>query len=295
MQNQARDGTKLAEFEAALPDLRPQLHRYAARMTGSVIDGEDVVQETLLKASGALSEGLGVANLRAWLFSIAHNTALNFLRSRKSDFKMKQRAKRMLTASDGAPPAPAVGGNLRPLMILTPRQRSALILREVFGYSASEVAGLTGTSVEAVKSALHRARQRLKSRAENKPDAALPQLSGAERQDLAHYVDCFNAHDFDRLRNLLASRVHLELVSMDERVGKDAVGGYFTNYNRQDDWLLAPGMVESRPCILVFDRNDPTGPPNYFILIRFENGQVHDIRDFRYARYVMADAVWRRL
>src|ERR1043166_2329079 len=69
-----------AEFEALIVELRPELHRYASRMTGSVIDGEDVVQEALAKAYSSLSSLAVDSNLRGWLFRITHNKAINFLR-----------------------------------------------------------------------------------------------------------------------------------------------------------------------------------------------------------------------
>src|ERR1044072_5812289 len=69
-----------AEFERLLAELRPRLHRYCARMTGSVIDGEDVLQETLIKAIEAFPHTGPLANAAGWLFRIAHNTALAFLR-----------------------------------------------------------------------------------------------------------------------------------------------------------------------------------------------------------------------
>src|SRR5258708_4026226 len=72
--------TERAAFERLLGELRPKLHRYCARMTGSVIDGEDVVQEAVLKAIEALDEAGALANPEGWLFRIAHNAALDFLR-----------------------------------------------------------------------------------------------------------------------------------------------------------------------------------------------------------------------
>src|SRR3954463_10070105 len=60
--------------------IRPDLHRYCARLTGSVIDGEDIVQETLAKAYYQLSSTLGMPDLRPWLFRVAHNAAMDFLR-----------------------------------------------------------------------------------------------------------------------------------------------------------------------------------------------------------------------
>src|ERR1700694_1961811 len=74
--------TEREAFERLLAELRPKLHRYCARMTGSVIDGEDVVQEALVKALEALPEAGSMAYPEGWLFRIAHNAALDFLRRR---------------------------------------------------------------------------------------------------------------------------------------------------------------------------------------------------------------------
>jgi RNA polymerase sigma factor (sigma-70 family) len=70
------------EFEDRLTSLRPRLHRYCARMTGSTVDGEDVLQDTLVKALSARAKGAAVDNLEGWLFRIAHNMSLDLLRRR---------------------------------------------------------------------------------------------------------------------------------------------------------------------------------------------------------------------
>src|SRR3954467_13163464 len=70
------------DIAALLVALRPKLHRYCARMTGSVIDGEDVLQDALIKAVEAFAAASPIANPEGWLFKIAHNTALDFLRRR---------------------------------------------------------------------------------------------------------------------------------------------------------------------------------------------------------------------
>ena len=281
----------LAELTEALPALRPELHRYCSRMTGSVIDGEDVLQETLLSACRALQSGTDVRELRPWLFRIAHNTALNLLRSKGRDRALREAAAREIREPFEVSMPDTVTDSLRSFLRLTPRQRSAVILRDVLGYSASEVADLTGSSVEAVKSTLHRGRVVL---AEANDDNDAP-LSPDDHRKLADYAACFNAHEFDRLRDLLAAEVRLELVARERRLGKAEVGDYFGNYSRRDDWLMAPGRVERRPAILAFDRNDPEGDPVYFILLDYDGSEVSAIRDFRYARYAMADAAWERL
>jgi RNA polymerase sigma-70 factor (ECF subfamily) len=93
-----------AELAALAVALRPKLHRYCARMTGSRIDGEDVVQDALLKAFAALAKVGSTSNPEAWLFRIAHNASLDFLRRRArgagvgSDDELQG-----LAATDGVP------------------------------------------------------------------------------------------------------------------------------------------------------------------------------------------------
>ena len=70
------------EFDDLMRAVRPRLHRFCARMTGSTIDGEDVLQDTMLKAFSARERGDDVTNFEPWLFRIAHNTSLDLLRSR---------------------------------------------------------------------------------------------------------------------------------------------------------------------------------------------------------------------
>src|ERR1700716_533662 len=71
-----------ADLDRLLAELRPKLHRYCARMVGSVIDGEDVVQDALIKAVESFSASTPIGNPEGWLFRIAHHTALDFLRRR---------------------------------------------------------------------------------------------------------------------------------------------------------------------------------------------------------------------
>src|SRR5689334_2011826 len=77
-----RPPTDPADFEALVQDIRPELHRYCARMIGSVVDAEDIVQDTLVKAYAALPT-TAVVNMRGWLFRIAHNIAIDYLRRAK--------------------------------------------------------------------------------------------------------------------------------------------------------------------------------------------------------------------
>ncbi|WP_419905357.1 sigma-70 family RNA polymerase sigma factor [Kiloniella sp.] len=295
----------MAGFEEALPALRPELHRYCARMTGSVIDGEDILQEALIKAMQALTSGAQVEHLRAWLFRIAHTTALNHFRAEKGELAMKENILPLAESQQNAllqqaPTHNDTADNLRPFLALPPRQRSSVILRDVLGYSAKEVAECTDSTIASVKSALHRGRSQLKEAAltassQEETEMLSGKLSGEDQEKLSLYAKFFNAHDFDSLRDMLSEEVKLDLVNMVKQEGKAKVSGYYGNYSKASDWLMAPGLVESQPALLVFDRDDASQPPLYFILIDFTSEGLISIRDFRYARYAIEDARWQRM
>src|SRR5579859_4547619 len=115
-------------------------------------------------------------------------------------------------------------------MRLPVAQRSSVILMDVLGYSLEEIAGVTDTSIAAIKAALHRGRARLRELAQEPDDRPAPALSEQQRSLLAAYVERFNARDFDAVRDMLADEVRLELVNKVRRQGRSAVAGYFHNY-----------------------------------------------------------------
>src|SRR5258708_21020635 len=82
MESLSNASAAIATIDDGLAEMRPMLHRYCARMTGSVIDGEDVLQDALIKAVESLASAGEIGNSRGWLFRIAQNTALDFLRRR---------------------------------------------------------------------------------------------------------------------------------------------------------------------------------------------------------------------
>src|SRR5262245_34733119 len=146
-------------FMDLVAEVRPELHRYCARMTGSVFDGEDVVQDTLAKAYFALGQMEEAPPLRPWLFRIAHNTAMDFLRryEHKNVDVVAEVPDTTDTDERGADPA-LVETALAMFASLPPLQRSALALKDVLGHSLEEVAATMETTVAAVKAALFRAR-----------------------------------------------------------------------------------------------------------------------------------------
>jgi RNA polymerase sigma-70 factor (ECF subfamily) len=275
-------------LERLLVELRPKLHRYCARMTGSVIDGEDVLQEALLKALQALPEVGSIERPESWLLRIAHNTAMDFLR-RRARMHISQIDEDLdaLAAPETLEARLAAAASLETFMRLPVSQRSTVILMDVLGYSLQEITLINDASLPAVKSALHRGRTRLRELAGEPQDMSPPDLPDADRSLLAIYIDKFNARDFDAVRDLLAAEVRLELVNHVRRSGAAEVGNYFGNYDRKRDWQLLPGMVDGRCAALVCDPQDSSGTPLYFVVLRWSGGRIVEIRDFRYARYVM--------
>jgi RNA polymerase sigma-70 factor (ECF subfamily) len=277
-------------LDRLLVELRPKLHRYAARMTGSVIDGEDVVQEALAKAIEASPEP--VANPEGWLFRIAHNAALDFLRrrARRNAAHSDEDPDMIIDPTASADTREIAAASLKTFMRLPAQQRSSVILKDVLGYSLEEIGGVTESSLAAVKASLNRGRIRLRELAAEPEDIPVPMLAERERSLLAGYIDRFNARDFDAIRDMLAEEVRLDLVARTQLKGKSEVSTYIGNYSQNRDWHLALGFVDGRAAVLVRKPDEPSAAPSYFVLLQWSDGAVTGIRDFRYARYAMESA-----
>ncbi len=279
---------RLAGLLAQADELRPELHRYCARLMGSVIDGEDVVQDTLARALVALQD-LELKDpeqtppLRPWLFRIAHNRALDLLRIDAA-----------LDIADPAIPDPvemlmrqeAVKTAVSRFAELPTLQRSVVILKDVLDEQLIEIAALLGLTVDAVKGHLARGRARLRQiNAQAGPLADARPASAA----VARYVALFNQRDWDSLRALLADDVKLHQSTYPLRVGCADVGMFFTIYDKFDGVWLAPAWLEGREVIAVFkDRADPK--PSYMMWLEWRDDRISFIHDYRYVRYVVADA-----
>jgi len=292
--NSAQDSAA-AQFDALLVALRPSLHRYCARMVGSAIDGEDVLQDALIKAVESFPGAEPIQNPQGWLFRIAHNAALDFLRRRQRQEALRsvEEADMIADRIDEVTRRQIAATSLRTFMRLPVAQRSSVILADVLDCSLEEVAEAMDFTLPAVKAALHRGRVRLRALAAEPDDAPHPKLSEADRVRLSAYVAHFNAHDFDAIRAMIADDVRLELVNKTRLRGKAEVSRYFGNYAKAADWRLVVGSVEGRPAILVFDPNAPDRGPTYFILLGWAADKVATIRDFRHASYVAEGIAYR--
>ena len=285
------------DFDRLLGELRPKLHRYCARMTGSVVDGEDIVQDALLNAFAARAKTGDIANVEAWLFRIAHNAALDFLRRRARHQATQSLEEHEMIAAPVSlvQDREIAAASLRTFMRLPPPQRSAVILKDVLGHSLEEICDVIGASGPSAKSALQRGRARLREFAGEKEEAPEPTLAGADRSRLAMYVERFNARDFDAVRLMLADDVQLDLVNRLRAKGRDQVGEYLHRYALAEQWRFEAGLVDGRPAMLVFDRHDRSQWPAYFVVLVFAEESVIGIHDFLFARYARDGADLRAL
>ena len=280
------------EFEDRLKALRPRLHRYCARMTGSAVNGEDVLQDALVKALHARAQGAEVENFEGWLFRIAHNSSLDFLRHRSRNTVVA------LTDDIEAAPMPEaeiVAIGFQTFLRLPELQRCAVILKDVLGHSVEEIASIAECSPIAAKSALQRGRATLQRFAQAPEDTRLPLMSDSDRRKMTAYVQLFRSGDFDTIRDMLADDVKLELVNRLQLDGRDKVGPYFTRYAEVTKWRFALGAVEGRPAMLVYDSTGPMEIPAHFVLIDWSESRIIEIRDFLFAPYVLDGMDWVRL
>src|SRR5579859_2086800 len=278
----------LTEFETLIKAIRPELHRYVAHMIGSAIEAEDIVQDTCVKAYDSLTSLNPQSNVRGWLFRVAHNKAMDYLRRLTNqeielldDYPMIAEPDQPLEEEELTMLALSV------FLQLAPRQRSCVIFKDVMGYSLVEISELLNATVPEIKAALHRGRARLR---ELSPTVGVnpPHLDDYERALLARYVDRFNARDFDALRTMLTDDVQLDIVGQVKKTGASEISArYFYNYNQRQDWRLAVGRIEDRLAVLVYDPAQQSSPPAYFMLLTWKESQVSSIRDYRFARYVM--------
>jgi RNA polymerase sigma-70 factor (ECF subfamily) len=260
-------------------------------MTGSVFDGEDVVQEALMHAFRVLRSETEIVDLERWIFKIAHNAAIDFLRKRARESPLAEYDPETLALTDDENDhIETVPMSMRMLMRLPANQRAAVLLKDVLGYRLQDVTSILEMSLPAVKTALHRGRSQLRDLAQRdiKPTWA-PKMSPAQRALFERYVDLFNAHDFEAIRETLAEEVRLDLVGVERREGKLNVGHYFENYSKRSYWRLRVGTLEGRYVVMVHSA-EVGSPALYFVELEWEGDKVRSIRDFGHARYALANA-----
>src|SRR5262245_28718080 len=279
-------------FRALTAPYRRELAVHCYRMLGSFQDAEDALQETLLSAWQALSGFEGRASLRTWLYRIATTRCLNARRS-----AMRRRAKEW-NVPGVDPPEPTRLGEvvwLEPypdslledptglltgpearyeqcesislafvtaLQVLPPRQVAVVILRDVLGFHASEVADMLDSTVESVNSALKRARASLQRRQLATADRDPAPLPGSPSEDavVAKFVEAYESADLDGLVALLTDDVFISMPPMPfEYEGRDAVGRFFASiFGSGRRFDLVPTRANGQPAVGAYLRT-PSG------------------------------------
>jgi RNA polymerase sigma-70 factor, ECF subfamily len=232
------DGGSDGEFSAHAEPYRRELLAHCYRMTGSLHDAEDLVQDTFLRAWKAYDRFEGKSSMRTWLHRIATNTCLTALEGRQrrplpsglggssSDptaALVERREVRWLEplpelTDDPADPAVIVGSResvrlafVAALQHLSPRQRAVLLLRDVLQWKSAEVATAIGTTTVAVNSLLQRARSQLDAVQPSSGDRLTAPESTAAQDLLTRYIAAFETYDIDRLVELFTAEAVWEM------------------------------------------------------------------------------------
>jgi RNA polymerase sigma-70 factor, ECF subfamily len=276
------------EFEAAAAPYRRELFAHCYRMTGSVGDAEDLVQETYLRAWQAFDSFEGRSSMRTWMYRIATNASLSALsRTRRRPLPSGLGAPSddpvaparpspdgvtwlepvpdRLVIDELADPAEIVAARqgvrlalVAAFQLLAPRQRAALILCDTLDLPATEAAEILRVSVPAVKSLLQRARARIASAQLSDADLAEPDDEGA-RQVLNRYMAAFERSDSAAIKRLLADDAVLEMTGTSTWFsGKATCVRFITGQaiGRPGDWVMLPVRANGQLAAAAYYRAD---------------------------------------
>ena len=246
-----------------------QLHIY--RIVGSAQDAEDLLQETLLAAWRGLERFEGRASVRAWLYRIATNRALDAARRRRRR-ALEPYPDVLLDGIPDDTPGPDARYEAREavalafvagLQHLPPEQRAVLVLRDVLGFRAAEVAGMLETSEPSVNGLLRRARAAFESRlpAAGRERAPVPG-SKREREIAGRLADAFEAGDIDGVVALLTDDAWLRMPpEPQEFQGRAAIGAFLTErqVRRGAPLQLVPTRANGQPAFACSFRGEPYG------------------------------------
>jgi RNA polymerase sigma-70 factor, ECF subfamily len=274
-------------FLETIATLRPSLHRYCARMTGSVMDGEDVVQEALFEAYRKLDKFDDSRPLKPWLFRIAHNRCIDFLRC-KGVRDEAEFAAAMPEATEATEPVLGTGKAVEHLvMTLPPKERACVLLKDVFDYSLEEIAELVDSTVGGVKAALNRARTKL---AESPPAVKPTRNASPElKRVMQLYVDRFNRRDWDGVRELISADARLNVA--ERFAGKFSDAPYFFNYERWPvPWKLALGEVDGEPVVIILERGPDTWTAHSAVRLEIVDQSIERIVDYVHCPWVIQGA-----
>jgi RNA polymerase sigma-70 factor, ECF subfamily len=275
-------------FLETVAHLRPRLHRYCARMTGSALDGEDVMQDAMFEAYRKLDRFDDGRPVGPWLFRIAHNRCIDFLRRRE----VRQKAEAVAAEPDAVQPVEPVGPALdraieRLVLNLPPKERACVLLRDVFDHSLEEISELVESTVGGVKAALSRGRGKLAALHDSPKAKSDPSLETLTL--LRAYVDRFNRRDWDGVRELTSADARLRVA--DCFAGRLIDSPYFVEYERPIiPWRMALGEVDGETVVMIM-REDAEGlTPFSVIRLQVAAGRIARITDYIKCAWILEAA-----
>jgi RNA polymerase sigma-70 factor, ECF subfamily len=250
------------QFDDLVEPVREDLFRYCLRLTGSPFDAEDLCQDVLLRSFGRLAQLYQPVDARRYLFRIATNAWID---------EQRRAARRpvvpLLTDDLRAPTGVSTDDMEDALLLLAdalgPRQRAALLLKDVFGFSLAEIAEFLATSEGAVKALLHRARGRVEAARDAVPEHGTPWVPESARRLAEAYAARLSAQDWDGIAALLRADATAVIVGVDEEHGRDHVRRTSLADAATD---VLPGqraevaLVGNEPVVLRLFRPDPGSP-----------------------------------
>ncbi len=254
------------EFLEALDPIRPDLYRYCRRLTGNIWDAEDLVQETLLRAFGHLSQVLySIKHPRTYILRMASNLWIDTMRRRASEadalaLHANDPSNATAPASSAAEASELREAGARLMLSLAPQERAVVVLKDVFDMSIEETASILDTTPGAVKAALHRGRSRLRDGNEGGPRRTPPSAELLDR-----FVERYSARDLPGLLALMSDTATIDMHGLETEIGRagfERERGWFHHnfYNPFDGspstlrWQAA--VFQDEPIVLVFDGLD---------------------------------------
>lgn len=287
-------GSPADAFLADAQRYRRELLAHCYRMTGSLHDAEDLVQETYLRAWKSYEGFQGKSSIRTWLYRIATNTCLTALEGCQRRPLPSGLGTPSSTGTDdiaehhevpwleplpdeSADPGNIVGDResvrlafVAALQHLSPRQRAVLVMREVLQWKASEVAGALGSSTAAVNSLLQRARAQLEAASPKEDDRIVAPESPEAQDMLSRYIAAFEAYDIDKLVELFTAEAIWEMPPFDSWYrGPQAIGDLSRNKcpaEKAGDMRFIPTTANDQPAAAMYMRNPETGVHEAFQL-----------------------------
>jgi RNA polymerase sigma-70 factor, ECF subfamily len=275
-------------FLETIAQLRPRLHRYCSRMTGSVMDGEDIVQDALFEAYRKLDQYDDSRPLAPWLFRIAHNRCIDFMRRRRVRVEAETAARSPDSVMPANPTVLGVGRAVEQLvMSLPPKERACVLLKDVFDYTLEEIAELISSTVGGVKAALNRGRSKLAALPE--PEKSHPEVSPELSRLLHLYVERFNKRDWEGLRELISADAQLLVV--DRFAGPIDEAPYFKNYERMTvPWRLTVAEVDGELAVVVLRQHRDEWRPDAVARLEVMDQHIARIVDYAHCKWVLSAA-----